>query len=61
MYKRQKLYSDVLDHFIMDRRDEEQKTRIEELGIDVTVADTIMRSLEDKVRLARVAVEALGV
>ena len=56
-----KLYSDVLDHFIMDRRDEEQKTRIEELGIDVTVADTIMRSLEDKVRLARVAVEALGV
>jgi len=48
-----KLYSDFLDTFILDTLDASEKARIEELGIEVKVANTIMRSLSDKVQLAR--------
>ena len=47
------LYSDFLDAFVIDSVDVAQKSRIEQLGIDVTVAPTIMKSLEDKVAWAR--------
>jgi LPPG:FO 2-phospho-L-lactate transferase len=47
-----KLYADFLDTFILDSLDVAEKERIEQLGIGVKVMDTIMRSLEDKVRLA---------
>lgn len=53
-----KFYEDFLDHLIIDKVDEHQKERIEGLGVKVTVTDTIMRSLEDSVRLARVVMEA---
>jgi LPPG:FO 2-phospho-L-lactate transferase len=48
-----KLYADFLDEFVIDVRDQDDKSRIERLGIDVKVTDTVMKSLEDKVRLAR--------
>jgi len=48
-----KLYSDFLDTFILDTLDASEKARIEELGIEVKVANTIMRSLSDKIQLAR--------
>jgi LPPG:FO 2-phospho-L-lactate transferase len=44
-----KLYSDFLDAFVIDSVDVGEKSRIEQLGIDVTVARTVMKSLEDKV------------
>ncbi len=51
------LYKDFLDTFVLDEADQQEKPRIEELGIKVIVTDTIMRSLEDKVRLAKTVLE----
>ncbi len=49
-----KFYADLLDHFIIDEVDKQYRKRIEEeLGIKVTVTDTIMRNLEGSIRLAK--------
>lgn len=53
-----KFYDDLLDHFIIDRIDKHLKKRIEELGVKVTVAETVMRNLEDSIRLAEVVMAA---
>jgi LPPG:FO 2-phospho-L-lactate transferase len=52
-----KLYSDFLDAFVLDVADSGEKERIEELGIEVKVTNTIMKSLKDKVELARAVLE----
>lgn len=49
-----KLYSDFLDTFVLDAADVSQKERIEKLGLEVKVTNTLMTSLERKVELARV-------
>ncbi|MEM3040661.1 MAG: 2-phospho-L-lactate transferase CofD family protein, partial [Nitrososphaerota archaeon] len=46
------LYRDFLDAFVLDAADEKERGRIEELGIKVVITDTVMRNLEDKIRLA---------
>jgi LPPG:FO 2-phospho-L-lactate transferase len=51
------LYSDFLDIFVLDTADSGEKGRIEELGIEVEVTNTLMKSLEDKVELARTVLE----
>jgi LPPG:FO 2-phospho-L-lactate transferase len=51
------LYVDFLDTFIIDAADADEKERIERLGVEVKVTNTLMRSLEDKVRLAKVVLE----
>jgi LPPG:FO 2-phospho-L-lactate transferase len=51
------LYVDFLDMFIIDVADAAQKKRIERLGIEVKVTNTLMRNLEDKVRLAKIVLE----
>lgn len=51
-------YSDFLDAIVIDSRDEDQKIRIEKLGMMVTVTNTVMRSLEDKVALAEAVLQA---
>jgi len=53
------LYKDFLDYFIIDKRDANLIERIEELGIKVFVTDTIMKSLEDKIRLARFTINII--
>ena len=53
------LYRDFIDTLIIDRVDEDLEKRIEALGIKPIVTDTIMRSLGDKVRLARIAMREL--
>mgnify|MGYP001154951747 CR=1 FL=1 len=53
------LYKDFLDLFILDSMDRELKKEIEKLGIEVVCTNTIMRTLDDKVSLAKVAIEAL--
>jgi LPPG:FO 2-phospho-L-lactate transferase len=53
-----KLYSDFLDTFILDVADSSEKSRIEKLGIEVKVTNTIMKSLEDKIELARTVLES---
>jgi len=52
-----KLYADFLDTFVIDVKDGDEKSRIEQIGIDVKVTDTVMKSLEDKVRLAKTVLE----
>jgi len=48
------LYRDFIDTLIIDRVDKGLRNQIEDLRIKVVVANTIMRSLNDKVRLARI-------
>jgi len=55
------LYQDFLDAFVIDQVDQRGKEQIERLGLSVVVTDSIMRSLEDKVRLARVTLRSVGV
>jgi LPPG:FO 2-phospho-L-lactate transferase len=57
-YSVAKLYSDFLDTFILDTLDASEKSRIEKLGVKVKVVNTIMRNLNDKVQLARTALES---
>lgn len=53
------LYQDFLDDFVIDDVDEDLRDRIEDLGINVHVTDTIMRSLNDKVRLAKIVLDLI--
>ena len=53
-----KLYADFLDSFIIDKLDAAERGVIEDLGINVKVTNTVMKTLADKVSLARVALEA---
>lgn len=57
-YSVAKLYSDFLDTFVLDKADTKEKHRIETLGIEVRVTNTIMKSLRDKVELARTVLGA---
>ena len=52
-----KLYADFLDTFIIDTADASEKNRIRQLGMKVKVTNTIMKSLADKVRLAKTVLE----
>jgi LPPG:FO 2-phospho-L-lactate transferase len=56
-YSVAKLYADFLDTFVLDVADSADKARIEQLGIKVKVTNTIMRTLEDKVNLAKSVLE----
>ena len=51
------LYSDFLDVLIIDVLDSSLKQRIEKLGLEVKVTNTIMKSMDDKVELAKVAMQ----
>jgi LPPG:FO 2-phospho-L-lactate transferase len=52
-----KFYSDFLDTFVIDLKDGAEKGRIENLGVNVKVTNTVMKSLDDKVALAKVVLE----
>lgn len=52
-----KLYSDFLDVMVIDAKDAEEKQRIEQLGVKVKVTNTVMKSFEDKVALAKAVLE----
>jgi LPPG:FO 2-phospho-L-lactate transferase len=54
------LYKDFLDGFVIDTQDENQRERIEKLGLRVCVTNTIMKNLDDKVRLAKTVLDMLG-
>jgi LPPG:FO 2-phospho-L-lactate transferase len=48
-----KFYSDFLDAIVIDVKDAALKERIRKLGLAVTVTNTIMKTLDDKVTLAK--------
>jgi LPPG:FO 2-phospho-L-lactate transferase len=54
------LYRDFLDVMVIDRVDEGEAERVRALGLEVAVAETVMKSLEDKVELARGVLELGG-
>jgi len=49
------LYADFLDGFVIDTADAAEKSRIDALGLEVVVANTLMKNLPSKVALAQVA------
>lgn len=53
------LYKDFLDDFIIDILDKAQKPRIEALGLNVVVTNTIMKTLQNKVQLAKVVLDLI--
>jgi len=53
------LYQDFLDCLVIDVADAADRARIEALGLDVVVADTIMKGMEEKAALARRVVQAM--
>ncbi|MCS7112491.1 MAG: 2-phospho-L-lactate transferase [Nitrososphaerota archaeon] len=55
------LYRDFLDGLVVDIRDSIQTVRIEKLGIKTLATDTLMRSIEDKVRLAKAALNLMEI
>jgi LPPG:FO 2-phospho-L-lactate transferase len=57
-YSVAKLYADFLDAFVLDTADSAAKDEIEKLGIEVKVTNTIMRTLDDKIQLAKTVLES---
>jgi LPPG:FO 2-phospho-L-lactate transferase len=57
-YSVAKLYADFLDVFVLDAADSAEKNRIEKLGVEVKVTNTMMRTLDDRIRLARAVLES---
>jgi LPPG:FO 2-phospho-L-lactate transferase len=53
------MYRDFCDAFVLDREDAASASQIETLGMEVVVTNTIMRSAEDKQRLAQAIVDYL--
>ncbi|MCW4052351.1 MAG: 2-phospho-L-lactate transferase [Candidatus Bathyarchaeota archaeon] len=53
------LYRDFLDAFIMDEVDVADKIRVEKLGIRAATTNTIMRTLQDKIKLAQFTLSTL--
>jgi len=51
------LYADFLDTFIVDTADASDVERIKRLGVKVKTAHTLMKTLEDKVQLAKIVME----
>jgi LPPG:FO 2-phospho-L-lactate transferase len=53
------LYQDFLDSFVIDNMDQKYVEAVKGLGINILVTNTIMGSLEDKIRLAETTLRSL--
>jgi len=53
-----KFYGSLLKRLVIDEVDVKHKKRIENVGIKVTVTNTLMKSVEDAISLAKVVMEA---
>ncbi len=60
-YQVAQLYSDFVDIFIMDNVDSGLKGRVESLGVQAILTDTIMKGLREKEALASLAIAALEI
>jgi LPPG:FO 2-phospho-L-lactate transferase len=50
-------YADFLDGFVLDTQDDEQAPAVRTLGMQTTVTNTVMISLDDRIALARHCLE----
>ena len=48
------IYADFLDKFVIDKKDSHLEEKIEKLIKEVTITNTKMENLKDKIRLARI-------
>jgi LPPG:FO 2-phospho-L-lactate transferase len=48
-----KHYAGLIDGFVLDKMDADEEDAVRELGTDVLVTNTVMKSLDDRVSLAR--------
>ena len=55
-----KIYRNFLDVLIIDNIDRDLKPKIEEIGVKVHVTNTIMKTLENKIKLAKEALNCIG-
>jgi LPPG:FO 2-phospho-L-lactate transferase len=53
-------YAGLIDGFVLDRADADAADAVKALGMDVLVANTVMKSLDDRVSLAREIVAFSG-
>lgn len=53
------MYKGLIDTFILDQADIHEIDRIEKLGIKAVAAETLMVSLEDKIRLAAITLKEI--
>lgn len=53
-----KFYKGLIDQLVIDEADAELEGEIRSMGIDVCVTNTVMNTLEDKVRLAKTILRA---
>ena len=53
-------YRDFLNGLVIDNIDAHEAPAIERLGIEVRVANTVVRSLQDRVELARICLEGVS-
>ena len=54
-----RLFADFLDGYILDARDAAHRPAVEALGLRAWTVQTVMRTLEDKIALARTTLTAL--
>ena len=52
-------YDDFLDGFVLDLQDQDHAASIQENGVATVVTQTVMRTLEDRVALARDCLEII--
>jgi len=52
-----KIYESFLDKLVIDEKDEDLKEKLQEINPNIIITNTFMKSLEDKVNLARVVLE----
>ncbi len=55
-----KIYKNLLDMLIIDNIDRDLKPKIEEIGVKVHVTNTIMKTIENKIKLAKEALNCIG-
>jgi LPPG:FO 2-phospho-L-lactate transferase len=55
-----KYYKGLIDAMVIDEADQLHKTGLEEMGLKVRVTQTVMKSMEDRRRLAREILEWAG-
>ena len=58
-YSVARLYQDFLDVFILDFMDRDEKEKVEQLGLQVIVTNTLMKTQEDKVKLAKTVLKLI--
>jgi LPPG:FO 2-phospho-L-lactate transferase len=49
-------YGDIIDGLVIDTQDAAYKAEIEKMGIKVTITNTLMNDLADKIRLAEAVI-----